>query len=219
MIIYPAENIINFRDMGGYPTCFGKSLPTGKVFRGGIPKEPTDYDILLLKRLNIKIILDFRGDKEAAKDPSVFETHNDFEYHRISLLEANPSFNKENRPLWEMYAYSLKNYRNNYIEAYRLLKSFDEPCLISCFFGKDRTGVFAALLLEAEGVSRNYIYDDYSVSYKLIRLFVEKEIKDNTGLIWEQDTVRLRSDTETIRNTLDYVDENYGSVRQYLKVK
>ncbi len=215
MNFYKTENAINFRDMSGYPCKNG--FTGGRIFRCGMPLDPSDKDIELFLKLGIKTVIDFRGEEEADERPSRLETDERFDYHNISLLEANPAFNKENRPLWDMYIYSLTAYGENYARVFRLMVSTDEPLLCHCFLGKDRTGVLCALLLDAAGVSRENILKDYSLSYPLSMDFLDREIKGKTGLIWEQDVSRLRSDKLYISKTMDYIDEAFGGTKGYLK--
>ncbi len=215
MKIYETENIINCRDLGGYEGALGTTL-TGRAVRCGIPVAPSSSDIELLKNLGIKTVIDLRGSMEVIESPSVFYNRRDFDYHNISLLETNPAFAGSDIPMWEMYVYSLENNKRGYADAIRLFTRTKGPVMFHCFLGKDRTGLLAALLLSCAGVGRDDIVDDYSASYELIEPFVTREIELNTGLVWETDVSRLRSDPENMELLLDYIDEEYTCVKDYL---
>lgn len=215
MKTYVTQNIINCRDLGGY-SCNGGVTAFGKAVRCGIPRNPTYEDIIFLKNLGIKNIIDLRGIEEADERPSIFSSLAEFNYYHITTLEANPALNKTNSPIWELYAMSLEEYGENYAKILRAIISFKEPFLFHCFLGKDRTGLIAAILLDAAGVSKEDIIKDYCTSWDYIKPFAAEEIKNNTGLIWEQDESRLRSDRENMENILDYFDRGYGGIKGYL---
>lgn len=216
MTVYPTENIINCRDLGGY-ACPGGVTAGGRVIRCGIPKTPSQADIRILKNAGVKDIIDLRGVKEAEDMPSFFKDNPDFYYHHIPTLEANPALNDINLPIWEMYAISLREYSRGYRDVFRLLISFDGPFLIHCFLGKDRTGILSALLLSLAGVSRELIARDYRLSEDYVLPFAKREIENKTGLIWEQDESRLRSKEENILKCLEFIDSAYGGPEGYLE--
>ncbi len=216
MTILKTENIINCRDLGGYKTGADTTAPL-KAFRCGMPRNPTENDIALLKSYNIKNIIDLRGIKEAEEQPTSLKDNGNFNYYHFSTLEANPALNDVRLPIWKMYAMSLEGFGENYAEIVRTILSFNEPFLYHCFLGKDRTGILTALLLEAIGVSRKDIIADYTLSWDFIGPFVENEERNNTGLIWKQDISRLQSKEEYIISTFDYLDSTYNGAVGYLK--
>ena len=205
MTVYKTRNIVNCRDLGGYESPRGVTA-SGRVLRCGIPKTPADSDIEMLKNLGIKTVFDLRGINEAAEAPSYFEGNKDFEYINIPLLEANPALNDINLPVWKMYAISLDGFKDGYRELFERIGKCETPFLYHCFLGKDRTGIVTALLLGAAGVDREAIISDYELSFDCLKPFLEWEIENKTGLIWEQDISRLQSRREYIADTLKYID-------------
>ena len=215
MTVYKTINIVNCRDLGGYETPRAVTAG-GRVLRCGIPKTPTPSDIETLKNLGIKTVFDLRGINEAAEAPSYFEGNKDFEYINIPLLEANPALNDINLPIWKMYAMSLDGFSDGYRELFERIGKCEAPFLYHCFLGKDRTGIVTALLLGAAGIDRDAIIRDYEFSFDCLKPFLEWEIENKTGLIWEQDISRLQSRREYIEDTLNYIDEKYGGIKEYL---
>lgn len=216
MKIYTMYNIINCRDLGGFKGKYGTTTE-GKAFRCGMPRNPCEADFNLLKQMGIKNIIDLKGYDEQGTTSSAFVDRTDFNYYNIPTLVANPALTDVNLPIWEMYRMSLEGYAGNYAEIFRLIISLKEPFLFNCFLGKDRTGLLSALLLGAAGVSEEEIISDYELSWKFIKPFVEKELRENTGLIWKQDESRLRSDRENMVNSLQYIKDTYGDIKSYLK--
>ncbi len=215
MTVYKTQNIINCRDLGGY-ACPGGVTAPGRAIRCGIPKDPTENDIRVLKEAGVRTVIDLRGVQEAENMPSFFADGSIFDYHHITLLEANPSLTSLDLPIWRMYRISLEEHGSGYAKVLRLIMSLDDPFLFHCFLGKDRTGILSAILLSCAGVSREDILLNYECSFDLFRPFVEREIAMKTGLIWEQDISRLMSARENLDIVIDYLDEKYGGIPGYL---
>lgn len=213
---YITENIINCRDLGGY-ACDGGITAFGRVLRAGIARTPSEADLDVLRSFGIKTVIDLRGNEEAEDMPSYFKDNPEFEYHHISLLETNPAFAKINLTMPEIYELCLNEYKENFAKALRVIASLDAPFIFHCFCGKDRTGILAALLLSAAGVERTDIIADYEVSYTYIKPFIEKEIRENTGLIWEGNYERFFSLAEHMEHILDYIGRTYGGTVGYFR--
>ncbi|NLB37610.1 MAG: tyrosine-protein phosphatase [Clostridiales bacterium] len=212
----PLENIINCRDLGGYPCVDGSVTKFGRVLRAGVPKMPTERDIEALKEYGVSTVIDFRGYAEDEKHASVFSNIESFNYHHISLLDINPA-ETEDASLIEYYKLSVDKYMNNIAKVFKALTQANGTVMMHCFFGKDRTGIISAFLLELAGVSMEDIVADYQVSYVYIRQFFEDEEASGSGLIWETNLEHLQSSEKTISELMRYVKEKFGTVESYLK--
>ncbi len=216
MTVYQTENIINCRALDGCRTPDGLTK-AGMIVRCGIPKTPTEKDIALLRSLGVKTIIDLRGRLEVEAMPSFFEKNAEFDYHNIPLLEADPALTGKPFDLWKLYVASLENNPERYAQALHLIASLTQPFLYHCFLGKDRTGLLSALLLSCAGACEEDIYRNYECTYDLIKPFAEKEIAANTGLIWEKDVTRLKSDRINLIKTFAFLKEKYGGATAYLE--
>ena len=214
---YITENIVNCRDLGGYPTADGGVTAFGRVLRCGILKDPTAEDMKILEKFGIKTVIDLRGNSEKADIPDVFEFMADYDYHHISLLETNPIFSKKCTDIGAMYILSLTEYKENYARVLRLISNLTEPFLFHCFAGKDRTGLLAAMLLNAAGVCREDIVADYQVSFTYFKPAYEREIEADTGIIWEKNPAKFYSDPEVMHRILDYFESEFGGVIGYFR--
>jgi len=213
----PLENIINCRDLGGYPCADGSVTKFGRVLRAGVPKMPTERDVEALKEYGVSTVIDFRGYSEDEKHASIFSNIEGFDYHHISLLDINPA-ETEDASLIDYYKISVDKYKNNIAEVFRTMTQAKGAVMLHCFFGKDRTGIISAFLLELSGVAMEDIIADYQVSYAYIRTFFEEEVASGSGLIWETNLEHLQSSVETITELMRYVKEKYGTVENYLKI-
>jgi len=115
-----------------------------------------------------------------------------------------------------------------FVEAQRLLRAAMDivsepsflPLAFHCSFGKDRTGVVAALILHACGVSREDILKDFALSHTFVD--TERGRKE-----WEMNLSEMpelgphldewgRSPAEYMDEALKEVEKKYGSVDRYL---
>lgn len=213
---YLTENIINCRDLGGYP-CRNGVTAYGRAVRCGIPQNPTEKDIEILKNIGIKTVIDLRGDAEAEERPSFFRDNPDYDYYHITLLETNPAFARKCVDIVELYKFCLNEYKKNFAAVLRIISNLNEPFLFHCFLGKDRTGLLAALLLSAAGVSKEDIIADYQVTYTYIIDFYRRESASGSGLIWESDENNLRSLPEFMDGLLAYIADEFGSAEGYFR--
>lgn len=214
---YQFDNIVNCRDLGGYPCRNGSVTQFGRLLRCGIPRDPTPGDLEKLRSIGIKTVIDLRGDKEAVERPSAFLGHPDFTYLQISLLEVNPAITNPDALLRDIYKRSVEKYGENYAKVIRTLGAAETPALFHCFLGKDRTGILASMILELAGVGREDIIADYQVSGTYLNAFYKREIEAETGLIWENNDDHLQSEPHNIGYLHDYLEKKYGGVAGYLR--
>ena len=211
------DNIINCRDLGGYPCTGGGVTKFGRLLRCGIPRDPSPCDMEKVESLGIKTVIDLRGDVEAVERPSAFSCKNPIEYLQISLLEVNPANNRKDVPLKEIYIHSVETYGANYAKVLKALAGIETPTIFHCFLGKDRTGILASMLLSLAGVCMVDIIADYQVSGTYLNPFYKKEIEDETGLIWENNDDHLQSYPQNMENLHAFIEKKYGGVAEYLR--
>ena len=103
-----------------------------------------------------------------------------------------------------------------------VLETEDGAVIYHCSQGKDRTGVASALLLAALGADRETIVADFDATNRVY----EKDVKEysqrviaNGGTEKELAVVKafLGCNTENFIKALDAVEEQYGSLENYLK--
>ncbi len=211
------DYIENFRDLGGYPLQNGGATKFGKLYRCGIPRDPSAEDMQKIYGLGVKNIIDLRGDGEARMMPSAFlKNPYGITYKQVSLLEINPAAEVSALSLSDVYLHSVEEYKQNYAKVFKLLSQVEEPTVFHCFLGKDRTGIVASMLLKLAGVLMEDITADYQVSRTYLEPFYQRELENDTGLIWESDDDHLMSKPENIVKLHKYLDETYGGPAGYL---
>eukprot|EP00026_Physarum_polycephalum_P005047 Phypoly_transcript_05073.p1 GENE.Phypoly_transcript_05073~~Phypoly_transcript_05073.p1 ORF type:complete len:428 (+),score=28.54 Phypoly_transcript_05073:131-1285(+) len=118
--------------------------------------------------------------------------------------------------LFEMYRLTLEHTNREILTVFNILRNPDNyPVSIFCSLGKDRTGIISALFLSCLGVPRDVIIEDFhqteihlKPSMESISRYFNKIGLTNPEFVLAPPQVMMR--------LLDYIDEKYGSVPNYL---
>jgi protein-tyrosine phosphatase len=167
----PLEGAVNFRDLGGYLTTDGRWTRWGCVFRSDAFHALTNADQVRFAELGLRVVYDLRSERERAALPNLMP--DDGAVRSIQLdLSAGHDESGALPPLEQ-----LREGAGFVMELYRgmvsngapvfgtLLSGLAEPgglpAVFHCLWGKDRTGVAAAVLLSALGVPDEDVIGDY----------------------------------------------------------
>ena len=174
------RGVENFRDLGGYPTRDGRSVRWGRFFRSAALRGMSPGEQRVLAGMGLARVFDFRAEAETILYPDCLPAS-----VRYCCVPAFPAQGEAARLVEMDLADRLRSVRTRadaepvramfravYAElvfsnaAYRrALAALDSPdnlpAVFHCTAGKDRTGVFCALILLALGVSREAVMEDY----------------------------------------------------------
>lgn len=185
---YERDYFWNFRDISKNNPAIKKGL----IYRTATLSlfEDTVRFKNMIKKLQIKTVIDIRADKEL-KDTSY---SNEF-LSKIKYVRA--PFDPWNQPEWYKKDY---NYGTNEEIAYRffimgckneiktifeaILDEKDGAVALHCFAGKDRTGIFISLIHLLSGADYEIIKNDFmasEVDMKLHRLNIVLDVIENEG--------------------------------------
>lgn len=201
----PLEGVLNVRDLGGY-ACPGGATRWNCVYRSAGLHGATAGDVDQLQRRGIKLVLDLRYPHEVSALPDAaipgaqnlnFPLLGDFP---LEKLPVNGEV-KSTKSLYRMYRLVLIHGGEAILGAFRALLACDGAVLFHCASGKDRTGIFAMLLLSLAGVDWADILADYEVS----ELYLEGKTPDISG-----------SNVHNMRVLRQILESRYGSPREYL---
>ena len=114
--------------------------------------------------------------------------------------------------------------KRGYAQMFRELLALPEgtSLLFHCTQGKDRTGCAAMLILSALGVDEETIMADYLLTNEFNAKLIEEQRQQllDAGVAEEDlDGIMIVRDQvfpQTMTNALDWMKENYGSVRGYI---
>ncbi len=212
----PLQEVINCRDLGGYP-CKKGVTEFKRFLRCGMPVTPSEKDIVELLKYGVTTVIDLRDEEEAERIPSVFKFIEAVDYHNICLLDFNAAVaNIYYRSLEECYEYSLENYKEKYFEALSTIADTKDGCVLyHCYFGKDRTGLLSMLLLYIAGAEVEDIIADYQTTHTYILPYIKKKVAE--GANWTEDTESHKSSPDSIAHIINYLNQKYGSIGGYLK--
>jgi protein-tyrosine phosphatase len=165
------EAVHNFRDIGGYRARDGTFVKHSLVYRADGLYRLSKTDIDVMRRLDIKTVIDLRTENEL-KDSGTFpRDDHPVDFHNIPLMDV--VWEKSEIPHFDDVAdFLVWGYRDIMQDAQdRFARAFDlvarqeaPPVVYHCAAGKDRTGLLTMMLLGALGVSRDDIVNDYALS-------------------------------------------------------
>jgi protein-tyrosine phosphatase len=236
----PLEGTPNFRDLGGYETTDGKFVRWGLLYRSGVLSHLTEHDFAYLTPLGVRVVCDFRTAQENAANPEIWIPGSNIEHVSLPIgsgsaknkttsledfLKTNPS--TEDLKAWMTKTYGGFAFSNapEYAKVFAELKQEQLPLLYHCAAGKDRTGVFSALVLLTLGVPENTVLADYELTNKYLRdamtpeaakkLMASSSTPGLSQLSPDQRRVMMAADPEFLKSTLRQIDEQYGSFDNY----
>lgn len=206
-------NILNCRDIGGYPTSSG-STKFGRFLRCGIVSTPEEEEIEKLQTLGVRTIIDLRGTYEATDMPLRLERLEGADVYNLPLFELNVATNEGmGLELAQIYELIIENYKGNIAKILNVIADAKEGVILyNCFFGKDRTGILTMLLLSIAGVSKEDIIADYQQTYTYVKPYIET----HRDILWDSSNEKHYSLPETMENVINRIEEKYGSVTDYI---
>src|SRR5262249_55274567 len=166
--------VANFREIGGYKTSDGRQLKRNILFRSGELSGATTKDQEILKSLHIRYEIDLRTDTERGESPSrwgrnppkviSFSVGQPRNSDPAAALRNNaaPQTAEQARSFMQQSTARLAlDGAADIGQVLRRLAEGDEPALIHCSAGKDRTGVTVAVLMTLLQIPRDEVYREY----------------------------------------------------------
>jgi protein-tyrosine phosphatase len=209
---------VNFRDLGGYPAADGRTVRRRHLFRSDTLHRLTEADVERVHGLGVTTIIDFRTSHELESSG----------WGGIELLSAQhlhlPTFDTT-RPLLEddeilktlisapdAYMSMLRNGAGAYSAALHHVARSEEPVVFFCAAGKDRTGVFAALVLGLIGVSDDDIVADYALTGEVIEKIhaLREPTRLPEGRTYELGQDLTNAYPESMSRTIERLNDEWG---------
>jgi protein-tyrosine phosphatase len=219
------DGLYNIRDLGGYQRRGGGVTAAGRILRADSMHSLTDYDKEKLLGMGLRSIIDLRSQKEIEQAPNVFADSDKVQYFHIPLLKGIQSIQLpiDTSPelLSDLYIRIIDNCQKELKKVFSTIADHDEGMLIfHCAAGKDRTGVIAALLLDAVDVLEENIIRDYSLSEKYMKPVFQrqKELLREKGVdISTIPNFIFESPRSNMIITLQYLRNKYDNAINYFK--
>lgn len=218
----PLTGASNFRDLGGYVGQEGRPVKWRKIFRSDHLANLSAEDLQQIQSIGIKRSFDFRGVQESQAQSYDWP---DIQRHSLSIeptvVQRLQAQHLTGKPLTAADALDAMQttYRDfvrvdsgRFAQLFEHLLDQPEPLLFHCTAGKDRTGLAAALVLYALGVSEADIWRDYLLTNQLYK---RNSIGATTlapavlKIVWEVQESFLQA-------SLEEIHARYGNVQNYL---
>ena len=227
----PLEGAPNFRDLGGYATTDGRHVRWGQVYRSSDLAKLTTRDFEYLARLGISVVCDFRRQDERRSAPTLWLGPNAPEIllpptpdrdgpDTLERLAAGASTSEMTAFMLDTYERMVAAYAPSYRIALRRILDSDRPTLYHCTAGKDRTGLFSALLLLLLGVPRETVFADYLLSNDYVATARQVDAAA-TQMKTTPEAVRavFVADRAYLESALQAIDRNFHSLDHYRRTE
>ena len=173
----------NTRDIGGYQTSDHRILRQGQIIRSENLSRLTAGDFQILEEIGVKTVIDLRTVREHDQAPTVWLGDNPPEFFHFPIGDAHNDWFNAQRRMLKGNRFTEEQASAHMVEGYRMiaeegppsyqklmdlvLDQSNWPILIHCNAGKDRAGIAAALILEAVGVDRETIMEEFLLTNEI----------------------------------------------------
>ena len=151
----------NCRDLGGYPTKYGKMTNYGVFVRSEAPVELSESDI--------QFLISYASSLSKVEGIEYFHLpmfgRADAAGFNIDSEDPSKYFSG-----WgKSYIQWIEIYKGWIKDVFHQLAETDRACQYNCNAGKDRTGIISAFVLSIAGVNLNDIAFDYCISRAMLK--------------------------------------------------
>ena len=200
----------NLRDVGGYPAAGGRRVRWRTLYRTDAFDRLTVASQRHLLDLGLRTVIDLRWPHELDEAPNVFASDNRVRYRSIPLLDDDPT---PRLGLAGTYRHMFDERGSQLAQVVReLLRENGTPAVIGCAAGKDRTGVAIALVLDAVGVPRDVIVEDYALSAAIYAGPVDVDGLEG----WRAAPVIVECPPEYMAEALEHLERHHGGAAALL---
>ncbi len=217
------EGAYNVRDLGGYPTQDGKTTRWRTLLRGDNLRALSPASQQLLLDYGVRTVIDLRDPGELKRDnpPHVFTGHPEVHYANLPVYtyELARNFYKRVENTFDINRLILQECGGQLKAIIEAIAAGDAPTIFHCSVGKDRTGMVAALNLSLAKVAPEIIAEDYALTARYLEPARENFKADAARMKLDTELHErlMRADAETMLQTLQYLQTEFGGAEAYLK--
>lgn len=219
MTVHDVPGAFNVRDVGGLPAEGGVTRD-GVLFRSGHLAHLTTEGRERLGAFGIRRIVDLRDEQERRYEPSRLDGL-DVETVCLPMFAGSTaSFFDDDLSLDDLYRALIDGSASRLVEVVRAVLS-EQPVLVHCTVGKDRTGLSVALILAAAGVDEDAVVADYARTEALLpaerNQNVLRYLRGRYPHARHLEDLATRSPARALRAVFDDLRLRYGGPVDYLR--
>jgi protein-tyrosine phosphatase len=216
----------NARHLGEFVTEDGRVTSSAALVRSDNLARLTIEGKNALVADGVSTVIDLRFRQELEREANPFASPNpgsSIAYHHLPLMTTERAeaiaLVRDAETTQEAYRATLEGFQANIGEIMTVIAgSAPGRIVMHCSAGKDRTGLIAALALRFVGASRQDIAEDYLMTNTCLQTSHDQELAQ----IADPDerarkALDLQLSPAFILETLDHVEQRYGSVGGYLE--
>jgi protein-tyrosine phosphatase len=218
-LVWP--DLLNARDLGGLRSATGRQTAWRRVVRADNLNKLAPAGVAALVSYGIRTVIDLRDPRELEKYPNPLAgaPPADLRFVNVPLISAT-EWQAVTDPARraEGYVLTAKLSHENIAMAFAAVADAEPGgVVVHCHAGKERTGIFAALLLALSDVPDATVADDWVASDAFLQPLYEEWLATETD-----PTIRAKraegfvTHAEHILDVLTYVRRTHGSVDDYL---
>lgn len=205
------DEIDNMRDLGGYITKEGKVIKNFCLVRSNLPKNLSKKSIDKLVNKKITTIIDLRSEEEISKEPGIFFDSKFFNCHYVKI-KGDGRLPDTPKKVFDSYVEMIEG-KEAIGKIFSIIANSTHGVLYYCNAGKDRTGVVSALILKLLGVDDKDIILDYIASGIYLKEMLD-EFASSINISNINDIIIPKQ--ETMFRVLEYIEERYNTIEEYL---
>ncbi len=197
-----------------------------------------DVELLVSHEHRVEVVLDLRSDVEVASEgPGPLSGHDAVRIEHRSLYPDSGATTDAARAVvqpWfadlsdrhpdetrmvRAYLGYLERRPDSIVAAMRTIAAAPGAILVHCAAGKDRTGLVVAMALDACGVPRPAIIEDYLATAERLDAIIERLMSSATyrSQLLEADREELEPQASTMARVLALLDDGFGGSAGWLR--
>ena len=221
------EAVHNFRDLGGYATADGRRTVWRTLFRADGLHRLTAADIATLEPLGLRTVIDLRSAPELDERGRFPVDSHPVVFHHLPIIDATwavadrRTYDRDEDFLIWAYQEMLTIGAPRFAAAFEALAEPGAlPAVFHCAAGKDRTGLLAALILGALGVSDDDIVADYTLTVEgmvRFRAWAAREWPEWLERMATMPPAFTAALPDAMRHIIEELSAEHGSTRNYVR--
>jgi protein-tyrosine phosphatase len=217
------DGCLNFRDLGGYPTCDGGTVRWRRLFRSDALHALSAADVDRLRdEIGLGTVVDLRSTAELRAEGDGPLVREAVAHHHVPLFDGDRIAGDERASLvtladryWLLAQYA----KEKIARVLTTLATSERPAVYHCAAGKDRTGVVSAVILGVLGVPDEVIVADYAATKENLDAIVERLMATRSyeSVLADLPPDTLHAEAETMAAFLERIRSDYGDMHAYAR--